>query len=72
MKWIPLDNYHKKPKEYELVILSDGEGIYYDMCWVEEFTSRSDGKFYRSGWYHINGVAPMEIQPTHYIKLELP
>lgn len=69
-KWIPLDNYHEKPKGNELVILTDGEDIYYNMVWIDRFTH--DGKTYPDGWYHIDGVAPMDIKPTHWLVLQLP
>lgn len=70
MKWIPLDGYHQKPKDNELVILSDEESIFYDMVYIRSFSH--DGRDYKEGWYHINGVAPMDINPTHYIILSLP
>lgn len=70
MKWISLDNWHQKPKPNEIVIISDGKEIYQDMVWIDSFTH--DEKSYQEGWYHINGVHPMDIKPTHYLKLELP
>ena len=70
MKWIPLDNYHQKPKSSEIVILSDGKEIYQDMVWIDSFTH--DGKTYKEGWYYVNASEPSNITPTHYLKLELP
>lgn len=69
-RWIPLDSYHQKPKSSELVILSDGYSIYYDMTWLDEFSH--NGKRYKEGWYYVNGVEPMNIKPTHWLVLELP
>lgn len=71
-RWIPLDYYHQKPRGCELVIITDGDQIIYDCCWINEFKSKSDGKLYHSGWYHIDGVAPLGITPTHWMKLDLP
>lgn len=68
--WIPLDNYHQKPKVSELVILSDGKDIYYDMVWLNAFTH--SGESYKDGWYHVNGAKPVDINPTHWLVLELP
>lgn len=70
MKWIPIDGYHQKPKPNECVILSDGKDIFYDMVWLDEFMY--DGKKIKSGWYWVSGVEPLNINPTHWIVLELP
>lgn len=69
-KWTPLNNYHQKPKPSELIILSDGKDIFYDMVWIDCFSH--DGKRYESGWYHVNGTEPMNIKFTHWMVLELP
>lgn len=68
--WIPLDGYHQKPRVNEVVILSDGKNIYHDMVWLDAF--KYDGKSIPQGWYHVNGVEPMDINPTHWLVLELP
>lgn len=70
MKWIPLDNYHQKPKCSQVVILSDGKEIYQDMVWLDSFTHGN--KTYQEGWCHINGTEPMNINPTHWLELRLP
>ena len=69
-KWIPLDNYHQKPKKNEIVILTDGNDIYHDMVWLDEF--KHDGKLIKQGWYWVNGNHPLDINPTHWLILELP
>jgi hypothetical protein len=68
--WIPFDGYHQKPKKSQLVILTDGENVLHDMVWLDYF--EHDGKKYKEGWYHVNGVEPMDIKPTHWLVLELP
>lgn len=60
MKWIPLDNYHQKPKENEIYSITDGKVILHDMCLIDEC------------WYHVDGASPLCINPTHYLVLELP
>lgn len=69
-KWIPIDGYYQKPKPSELVILSDGKDIYYDITWIDEFIY--DGNIIKSGWYWVNGTEPLNIEPTHWLVLELP
>lgn len=68
--WIPIDNYHQKPKAGELVILTDGKNICYDMVWLNGFSHNET--IYKEGWYHVNGVEPMDIIPTHWLILRLP
>lgn len=60
MKWIPLDNWHQKPKSNELYSITDGKRILHDMCLIE------------SDWYYIDDEDPTIINPTHYLKLEFP
>ncbi|MEG1232305.1 MAG: hypothetical protein RSE18_00590 [Acinetobacter sp.] len=68
--WIPLDNYHQKPKKNQVVILSDGTNILYDMIWIDSFSHNN--RKYKEGWYHVDGVDPMDIKPTHWMVLNLP
>ena len=70
MNWIPLDKYHQRPKENEIVSLSDGKIIWHDIIWINEFEILK--RKVVSGWYHIDGENPLDIKPTHYLKLELP
>ena len=60
MKWIPIDYYFQKPKQCEVYTITDGKRILHNMCLFE------------SEWYHIDDSRPTNIQPTHYLKLELP
>ena len=67
-RWIPLDYCHQKPREFEEVIITDGDRIYYEVCWLNECKKLPC----KEGWYYIDGVAPLDIAPTHWMKLELP
>lgn len=69
-KWIPLDSYHQKPKKNQVIILSDGINIFYDMVWLDSFFH--DNRKYKEGWYHVNGADPINIKPTHWLVLNLP
>ena len=67
-KWIPIDNYHQKPKEFQEVILTDSNHIYYEMVWLN-FCSKTPCA---EGWYKIDGTEPLNIKPTHWMVLQLP
>lgn len=60
MKWIPIDNYHQKPKENVLYSITDGKRILHDMCLIE------------CNWYWVNDEEPTDIKPTYYLEMELP
>ena len=60
MKWIPIDNYHQKPNSGELYTITDGKRILHDMCLIDR------------DWYFVDDEDPTSINPTHYLKLELP
>lgn len=70
MQWTSLIT--RRPSEYRIVILTDGKDIFHDMLWLDEFISKHDNKVYPSGWYHVNGYAPLYKDFTHWLVLELP
>lgn len=70
MKWTSLIT--RRPDEFVIVILTDGKDIFHDMLWLHEFVSKDDNKVYPSGWYHVDGVAPLVKDFTHWLVLELP
>lgn len=67
-KWIPLGYYYQKPREFEEVIITDGCVIHYEVCWLNGCKKLPC----KEGWYPIDGLAPLDVIPTHWMKLDLP
>ena len=67
-KWTPLGYYYQHPREFEEVVITDGDVIYYEVCWLNACSKLPC----IAGWYKLDGTEPLQIKPTHWIKLETP